>query len=64
MKTTLKMSAVQNGKFKQMKKKIVQRKQYYQDLFVMLGAAAMLYTNLMEVLMQISNQLFTDGSEF
>ena len=43
MKTTLKMSAVQTGKFKQMKSKIVQRKQYYQDLFVMLGAAAALY---------------------
>ena len=37
------MSAVQTGKFKQMKSKIVQRKQYYQDLFVMLGAAAALY---------------------
>ena len=49
------MSTVQNGKSKQMQKKIVQRKQYYQDLCMMLGAAAMLYANLMEVLMQRSN---------
>ena len=54
---------MQNGKLKPMQKKIVQRKQYHQDLCMKLNAAAMLYTNLMEVLMQISNKIVTNGPE-
>ena len=57
------MSAVQNSQFSQTQKKIGQRKQFYQHLCKKLNAAAMLYTNMMEVLMQISNKSVTNGPE-